>query len=85
MSLFDRQFNNFRQPPERDAETDDAQMPMVYVHQDPAYEFKLIVRDLREEPAPGAEALNPFGADGWIIAGMFTHDEKLYLYMQRRK
>ena len=85
MSLFDRQFNNLRQPPHREPESGEAQTPMVYIHQDPTYEFKLVMRDLREEPAPGAETLNAFGEDGWIIAGMFTYEHKLHLYMQRRK
>lgn len=59
------------QPPEEPQQ--DAPTPRVYVTETAAWEYKQLVRDLEGEGAPGEEALNRLGAEGWELAAVVTH------------
>jgi len=57
--------------------------PIVYVEDDVKFEYKRLQRDLDQEAPPEAEELNTLGADGWGIAGVFTYDSTLTIYLRR--
>ena len=59
------------------------QTPVVYV--EPTWEYKHLIRDLVRDSAPGEAELNALGADGWELAGTFTHGSEAHLYFKRQK
>lgn len=59
------------------------QPPIVYV--EPTWEYKHLVRDLSRERAPDEAELDALGADGWELAGAFTHGSEAHLYFKRQK
>jgi hypothetical protein len=59
--------------------------PMVYVNENPSWEYKLFVRDLELDNAPGEDEINPLGAEGWELVGIFVHANMLYCYFKRLK
>jgi len=60
-------------------------MPTIYVHEDFAWEYKRVVRNLRTEDVPSEAELDLLGQDGWELAGAFTDSPMLYLYFKRPK
>jgi hypothetical protein len=56
---------------------------MVFVKQKAAWQYKQIVRNLRQQQAPDEQELNALGADGWELAGVFSDLPFLYLYFKR--
>lgn len=61
------------------------QPPVVYVDEAAAWEYKLVVRNLRTEQAPSEEELNALGADGWEMSGVFADLPFTYFYFKRQK
>ncbi len=59
------------------------QSPIVYVEENPAWEYKQLVRNLAKEKAPSEDELNALGADGWELAGIFTDSPFVYFYFKR--
>ena len=59
--------------------------PIVYLNENPAWEYKLFIRDLELDNAPGEEEINPLGAEGWELVGIFVHANMLYCYLKRMK
>jgi hypothetical protein len=59
--------------------------PMVYVREEPAWEYRRLVKNLSDEDAPSEAELNALGQDGWELAGLFTAAPMLYLYFKRPK
>jgi hypothetical protein len=59
------------------------QPPIVYVHEPLRWEYKQLIRNLAEEHAPTEEELNTLGAEGWELAGIFTHAPFVYFYFKR--
>lgn len=59
------------------------QSPIVYVKDEPAWEYKQLVRNLAKEKAPAEDELNALGADGWELAGIFTDSPFVYFYFKR--
>jgi hypothetical protein len=57
--------------------------PIVYVEENPAWEYKQLVRNLAKEKAPSEDELNALGADGWELAGIFTDSPFVYFYFKR--
>jgi hypothetical protein len=57
--------------------------PIVYVDENPAWEYKQLVRNLAKEKAPSEDELNALGADGWELAGIFTDSPFVYFYFKR--
>lgn len=48
------------------------QPPMVYVREEPVWEYKYLRRNLAQEELPTENELNALGADGWELAGVVT-------------
>lgn len=59
------------------------QPPMVYVSEDPAWEYKHLVRDLAVENALGEDELNALGADGWEFVCAFACVASVHFYLKR--
>jgi hypothetical protein len=59
------------------------QSPIVYVDENPVWEYKQLVRNLAKEKAPSEDELNALGADGWELAGIFTDSPFVYFYFKR--
>jgi hypothetical protein len=58
-------------------------IPTVIVHDEPRWEYKRMVRNLRTEDAPDEAELNALGGDGWELVGLFSDSPFLYLYLKR--
>ena len=58
-------------------------IPTVSVRDDPRWEYRRILRNLRTEQAPSETELNALGADGWELSGLFSDSPYLYLYFKR--
>jgi hypothetical protein len=58
-------------------------IPTVYTHDSPAWEYKLFIRDMEADNPPDEEEINPLGALGWELVGMFLHSGILYFYFKR--
>lgn len=50
----------------------------------PSWEYQLFVRDLELDNAPDEDELNPLGAEGWELVGIFVHANMLYCYFKRQ-
>ncbi|NIM51526.1 MAG: hypothetical protein GTN62_12000 [Gemmatimonadales bacterium] len=61
----------------------DVQPPMVYVTEDPAWEYQHLVRNLETERAPDVEELNTLGAHGWELVGVFATPPSVHFYFKR--
>jgi hypothetical protein len=59
------------------------QSPIVYVKDEPVWEYKQVVRNLAQEKAPTEEELIALRADGWELAGTFTASPFVYFYFKR--
>lgn len=59
------------------------QPPMVYVTEEPAWEYQHLVRNLETENAPDVEELNALGAHGWELVGVFTTPPSVHFYFKR--
>lgn len=65
--------------------TEEPPIPVVYTNSVQAWEYKLFIRDLETDNAPDEDELNPLGAQGWELVGMFLHTGMLYFYFRRPK
>ena len=65
--------------------SEEPNIPIVYTHDGPTWEYKLFIRDLEADNAPDEEEINPLGAQGWELVGMFLHTGILYFYFKRPK
>lgn len=63
--------------------TEAIQVPIIYVKEGPVWEYRLLVRSLRDEKPPDEETLNVLGAEGWELAGILTDLPFVYLYFKR--
>ena len=59
--------------------------PLVYVTEEPVWEYKRLVVNLADQAAPGDEELNRLGAERWELCGVFVHQTSLYCYFKRPK
>jgi hypothetical protein len=57
--------------------------PLVYVTENPAWEYKVLTRSLDELP-DGIE-LSALGKDGWELAGVVTFADQVFFYFKRLK
>jgi hypothetical protein len=63
----------------------EAPTPVVYVKEKAGWEYKLLFRDLDSDNAPDEDELNPLGAEGWELVGMFVQGGILYCYFKRQR
>jgi hypothetical protein len=55
--------------------------PMVYVNENPPWEYKVLNRDLDE--LPGAIELNGYGIDGWELTAVISTADQVLFYFKR--
>jgi hypothetical protein len=60
-------------------------LPMVYVSEPIAWEYKHISRNLKDAPPPSEEELNNYGKEGWELVSSLVYADKLHLYFKRPK
>ena len=70
-------------PPEPAARPAPFPIPMVSMRDEPRWEYRRIVRNLRTEDPPTEQELDVLGADGWEMTGLFSDSPFLYLYLTR--
>lgn len=55
--------------------------PLVYVHENPPWVYKVLPRDLDE--LPDSIELNALGADGWELTGVVNTGPQVIFYFKR--
>jgi hypothetical protein len=60
-----------------------APVPMVYVQEAAAWEYRRLIFRPPEEPLPGEEALNALGAEGWELAAVLNVSGEVIFYLKR--
>ena len=70
-------------PPEPEPRPAPFPLPMVTVRDEPRWEYRRIVRNLRTEDPPTEKELDALGAEGWELTGLFSDSPFLYLYLKR--
>lgn len=70
-------------PPTRPQENQPVHSPMIYVKQEPAWEYKQLVYDLSKDKLPTAKQLNALGQDGWELVTALTHENRATFYFKR--
>lgn len=57
--------------------------PMIYVSEEPVWEYRHVVRNLAVEEAPGEDELNALGAEGWELVCTVAHGSSVHFYLKR--
>lgn len=57
--------------------------PMVYVHDQTVWEYKVITRDVAQ--SPNEQELNALGKDGWELAVVLPCGGAVHFYFKRLK
>lgn len=70
---------NFTNP----AESGSVQPPMIYIKEEPVWEYKQLVRNLAKDQPPSEAELDTLGKDGWELAGVFADPPFVYFYFKR--
>ena len=60
-----------------------SQPPMVYVEEKLKWQYKQLVRRLKEEGTPTEKELNNLGAGGWELVGTFADSSVAYFFFKR--
>lgn len=55
--------------------------PMVYIHENPPWEYKILARGLDE--LPDSIELNALGADGWELTAVISAAGQALYYFKR--
>ncbi|MCI0504771.1 MAG: hypothetical protein L0Z73_01535 [Gammaproteobacteria bacterium] len=61
------------------------QQPMVYVDEPLLWEYKHLVKAVRDQSLPAEEELNSLGAQGWELAAAFIVLNEAHFYFMRVK
>ena len=56
---------------------------MLYVYDDCAWEYQVLVRDPARENLPDAAELDALGAAGWELTGMLALEQAVRFYFKR--
>ena len=64
-------------------ESGSIQPPMIYIKEEPVWEYKQLVRNLAKDQPPGEADLNALGKNGWKLAGVFSDSPFVYFYFKR--
>jgi hypothetical protein len=64
-------------------ETGQVAPPIIYVREDIRWEYKTVEHALSAEPVIGEAELNELGAEGWELAGVLAHENKVSFYFKR--
>jgi len=65
------------------AESGSVQPSMLYVYEDNAWEYKVLVRDTTRETLPDAAELDALGATGWEMTGVLAREQAVHFYFKR--
>lgn len=57
--------------------------PMVYVREEPRWEYKLLVRDVAKAEEPSEDELNALGREGWELVGVLHAAPLVHFYFKR--
>lgn len=55
--------------------------PLVYIHENPPWEYKILPRSLDE--LPDSIELNALGVDGWELTGVVNTGAQIIYYFKR--
>jgi hypothetical protein len=61
------------------------QPPLVYVYDEPSWEYKHRVVRIGTDELLGEEELNVLGSEGWELVGVVTASSDAHFYFKRRK
>jgi hypothetical protein len=82
--LSDSPFPAFSQPPKpQQPQLPPVQPPMVYVFEQQAWEYKIVVKNVTAEELPSEQELNALGVSGWELTGVVTLPGKVQFYFKR--
>jgi hypothetical protein len=56
---------------------------MVYVYENQAWEYRIVVKNLAAEELLSEQELNALGVSGWELAGVVTLADKVQFYFKR--
>jgi hypothetical protein len=56
---------------------------MIYVYEEQAWEYKILVKSGAEEELLSEHELNEIGLKGWELAGVATRPDKVRFYFKR--
>ena len=57
--------------------------PIVYVRENVRWEYKTVERELPAGPAIDEAELNALGGEGWEMAGVLAHGNRVSFYFKR--
>jgi hypothetical protein len=76
----------FPQPPQpQHAEQRQVQPPMVYVYENPTWDYKVVVRDAAEHSLLSEQELNDLGSTGWELVGVVALTSKVQYCFKRAR
>jgi hypothetical protein len=70
-------------PPYEPKHSQPVRAPMIYVKQAPGWEYKPIVRNLKDEGSLDEAALNKLGEEGWEMTGIAQQPPLAFFYFKR--
>jgi hypothetical protein len=70
-------------PPMKPQESQPIHSPMIYVKQEPAWEYKQLVYDLSMGTLPTIKQLNALGQDGWELVAAPGYENRATFCFKR--
>jgi hypothetical protein len=70
---------------EAEVEHEGVTPPLVYVYDEPSWEYKHQSVKVGVDEPPGEAELNRLGSQGWELVGVLTLSEVAHFYFKRRK
>jgi hypothetical protein len=61
-----------------------AESPMVYVYEQPKWEYKIVLKSAEDTPLTEQD-LNSMGADGWELVGVVRLSRTVQLFFKRSR
>jgi hypothetical protein len=68
-----------------DSEGEVAKPPLVYVYEDPSWEYKHRAVKLGMDDLPDERELNELGGEGWELVGVLSLSDVAHFYFKRRR
>jgi hypothetical protein len=57
--------------------------PMIYVHTQPIWQYRQIIRDLTRESLLDEDSLNALGSDNWELVTVVIRGDEAVFYFKR--
>ena len=61
------------------------QPPTVFVYEKQGWEYKIVSRNIADDPMPTETELNALGKDGWELAGIIPVSGAVQFYLKRAR